>query len=137
MTELIHSFKITKTKFIITQVESLPTVVEAADHCSISRSRILLLAPADEHLPVGYRSWETLLEHGQSEWKSFNGHYQSLNTTAFLASTSGTTGLPKAAALSHRYFIAQDVIRQKAEIHDGPEVRKPRVNMRSRLIRGG
>jgi 4-coumarate--CoA ligase len=56
---------------------------------------------------VGFQSWEILLRYGESTWERFNDEKTSNETIASLFLTSGTTGLPKVAAVSHRGSIAR------------------------------
>ena len=50
------------------------------------------------------------MNHGESDWIRFDRHDESRNTTAALLSTSGTTGLPKAAMISHYSCIIQNIM---------------------------
>lgn len=61
-------------------------------------------------------TWRTLLEHGEEDWVRFDDLHTSKNTTAFLMFSSGTTGLPKAAQLSHYDLVAQHTL-----VHENPQ----------------
>ena len=85
----------------------LPTVLETAIQCNIPTSRIFVLDASDRGSYDGYRSWEELLQHGEADWVRFNSPEEASTTIGTLSFTSGTTGLPKAAAVSHQYSISQ------------------------------
>lgn len=107
--ELVHHFAITKPKYIIAQEGNFERIAEAARQCGIPADRIFILGLADElnQDPAPYRSWRTLLSHGEQEWNKIDDKDEQASTIALLGSTSGTTGLPKAAKISHRYLVAQ------------------------------
>ena len=111
--ELKHHFRITNTKFIISQEEVLKNAIAAAESCGIPASRTFVLGPPEAQLPDGYVSAETLYACGESDWESFDHDEERADRQiAVLSATSGTTGLPKSAALSHRYVVAQSVMIQ-------------------------
>lgn len=113
--ELKHHIQTTNSKFIISQNECLSAIAQAARDCGIPTSRVFVLAPSDAQLSDGYLSYEVLLDHGESDWESFDSDNgtTAASTVAVLGSTSGTTGLPKSAALSHRYVVAQSAMIQE------------------------
>ena len=47
------------------------------------------------------------MEHGEADWMTFEEAKQAKSTIAILSFTSGTTGFPKAAMVSHSYAINQ------------------------------
>lgn len=89
---------------MITHLATLTTATTAADECGISRSNIFVFNMRGEDVPEGYQSWTQLLQNGEADWISVPDPD---NTTAAYVSTSGTSGLPKAAILSHSYMVSQ------------------------------
>ena len=58
----------------------------------------------------GFETWNVLLQHGESDWNRFADETKAKETTACLLSTSGTTGLPKLAIITHAACVAQGTI---------------------------
>jgi 4-coumarate--CoA ligase len=113
--ELIHHLTITNTRFIITQKEHLTNLLEAARECGIPLNRIFVLGLPEElkQDPVQHQSWKVLLRFGEQEWTKIEDEREQESTIAVLGSTSGTTGLPKAAKISHRFLVAQSIMIQE------------------------
>ena len=123
--ELIHHLKITNARFIISQNDCFTTIARAARECRIPRARIFILASPNERLPDGYLSYETLLGYGEEDWEKFGtDRTKADNTIAVLGATSGTTGLPKSAELSHQYVVAQSEMIQEHAGERAHEVRR-------------
>ena len=108
--ELRHLLSVSKVKAVIVQPELLGQLLPAASSCGIPESAVLVFEDNTEELPTGLASWQSLLQHGEQDWISFDDATRVWTTAATLGSTSGTTGLPKAAELSHRAHVAQSVI---------------------------
>lgn len=108
--ELAHHFKTACAKLIITEADLLSAVLPAAKESGISQSAVWIFDTQDEPIPSGFRSWKDLLNHGQDDWVRFDDEQTSKSTTAARLFSSGTTGLPKAAALSHYNLIAQHTL---------------------------
>jgi long-subunit acyl-CoA synthetase (AMP-forming) len=106
--ELTHHFKITTPRYVFVQSECLQAVEEAISACNISLKALFILCGPHQTVPQGYQPWQTLLEHGECDWETGTVYYKSVGEKlAAFKSTSGTTGLPKAAAVSHRFVVAQ------------------------------
>ncbi|KAF8854356.1 4-coumarate-CoA ligase-like protein [Acephala macrosclerotiorum] len=101
--ELAHHVRITGAKILLTEQKTLPVTLEAAAECGISSSKIFVLNYQDESVPSPHQSWTTLLSHGEKDWVTITDS----NTPAAFVSTSGTSGLPKAAVIPHSYLISQ------------------------------
>lgn len=114
--ELAHHFATAQVKFVITEPEFLSNVLGASERPGVNVSRLWIFNPQDESIPNGFSSWESLLDHGQRGWASFDNERKSKSTTAALLFSSGTTGLPKAAVLSHYNLIAQHTLVTEAHI---------------------
>lgn len=87
----------------------LKNMVEAATECGIGKEKILAF-DVFHPLPAGYQSWTSLFNHGEQDWARFDNLEKCKNTTAALLFSSGTTGLPKAAMLSHHNLISQHTL---------------------------
>jgi 4-coumarate--CoA ligase len=107
--ELGHAVQVAKVTAFIVEPELLRHVQTAAQKNGIPNSRILILDTGlpGQMVPSGFKSWRTLFDHGETDWDRFDDLKTAQSTTAARLFSSGTTGLPKAAVLSHYNFIAQ------------------------------
>ena len=101
--ELIHHLRMTDAKFILTEPKTLNVSIAAAKECQIPDNKIFVLNFRNE-VVSGYQSWNTLLNFGEKDWVEVE---EPLNTAAAYISTSGTSGLPKAAIISLSYLVSQ------------------------------
>jgi len=110
--ELAHALQTSKARFVLSQADLMGPVMKAAAGVGLERERVVLFNPDGEGKGVfeGQLQWRDLLGHGEREWERFDDLETSRNTTAALLFSSGTTGLPKAAMLSHYNFVAQHTL---------------------------
>lgn len=102
--ELAHHLRITEAKFILSSFKTLKIATEAAKECGIPQSKVFVLGFYGEPVPEGHQSWTRLLLCGEKDWVEVEDPD---NTPAAFVSTSGTSGLPKAAIIPHSYFRFQ------------------------------
>ena len=103
--ELSNLIQTSKARLLITAPDLLPTVQTVTQSLGISDTNILIFA--NEHdTPLGFTSWEVLLCQGEDDWDYFDNERLAHETPACLVTTSGTTGLPKMASLSHHAWVA-------------------------------
>ncbi|KAL8897983.1 MAG: hypothetical protein Q9207_006929, partial [Kuettlingeria erythrocarpa] len=105
--ELNHHIRVSQAKFLIAEPQMLSTTLQSAEDCGIPGSRVFTFETKDQAPVPNQKSWSTLLEQGEADWLTFDKTDQARSTIATLSFTSGTTGFPKAAMISHLYMISQ------------------------------
>ena len=108
--ELAHHMRASHTKFVVTEPEMLEAVLAATKQCKLAKSSILIFDVLDQAVPEGFSSWKTLLDKGEEDWIRFDNIETAKKTEAARLFSSGTTGLPKAAMVSHHNLIAQHTL---------------------------
>ncbi|GAM88833.1 hypothetical protein ANO11243_068670 [Dothideomycetidae sp. 11243] len=112
--ELVHQLETIEAKALFTCVPLLPVALEAAAKVEIPRNRIYLLdvpekLTKDAPIPSEYKTADQLIEEGrklESLPKVVFSEGQGARQTAYLCSSSGTSGLPKSVKISHQNVIA-------------------------------
>ena len=102
--ELVHHLQLTKPKLFIVESQVLEPSLAAAAEAGIDKSKILAFDVIAANTNEDIRSWNELLKHGEKDWIAV---VDPAKTVAQYASTSGTSGLPKAALLPHNYHVSQ------------------------------
>lgn len=93
---------------MICEPELFPVVLEAKASLDLPIRDIWIFHPlAHQTVPPGQKSWTELLNKGETDWVRFDDKSLAQKTTAFRLFSSGTTGLPKPANVSHQNLIAQ------------------------------
>ncbi|KAK3693385.1 hypothetical protein B0T22DRAFT_420653 [Podospora appendiculata] len=133
--ELNHIVDLSRPRFLITSdsTASLALVQQVCTKQGIPLSRIFTLPSSAGHHPLELevaahqdstragpntanpdppigRPLASLLRHGETTWMTLSSASEMRATTACYYSTSGTTGLPKLAALSHHALVAQQTV---------------------------
>lgn len=105
--ELNHHIRISQAKYLVAEPPMLPTTLQSAKDCGIPASRVFTFETKDQASVPDQKSWTSLLERGEADWLTFDDPKQAKSTISTLSFTSGTTGFPKAAMISHLYAINQ------------------------------
>ncbi|KAI5211659.1 hypothetical protein AUEXF2481DRAFT_29718 [Aureobasidium subglaciale EXF-2481] len=111
--ELRHHFKVSETKFVLSDPVSLAAVSEASEGL-LDSGNIIVWGEKEAGASVGARHSLASLMAGDSgvpvlDPVSFDDPTLSRDTVAVLMSTSGTTGLPKMAARSHLSLVTENL----------------------------
>ena len=88
---------------------------EAASIAGLDKSHIVHFDPKDHFKDDIGTSFSSVIEQGPSEFIQVDP-----KTSALLLSTSGTTGTPKLAVISHANLVAQQLIIDELGHHDKP-----------------
>lgn len=124
--ELSHHIKTARVTFLISEPEILDNLLLAAKDNDVPTTKVWVFNTDGRPLPPGRQSWTDLLNYGEEDWVRFDDLDTCKNTTAARLFSSGTTGLPKAAVISHYNLIAQHEL--VFEVQKQPyEVRSPSV----------
>ena len=108
-TELSRHLRNTRARFVVSDSDLLPKISVSVSDCGLPVSNVFVLGDEDKDFDP-YQPYEALLSSGESDWITFSGFDEAKRTTAALLSTSGTSGFPKAAMISHHNMIAQTVM---------------------------
>lgn len=102
--ELVHHLKLTKPTLLIIEPQLLEPALAAAKQVGLDTSKIFAFDVSTTNNREDIQSWNTILKHGEKDWIQV---VDPSTTVAQYASTSGTSGLPKAARLSHNFHVSQ------------------------------
>lgn len=105
-----HLFLTSEAKFVIVEEDHLKCVQEAWIELGLNLDNIFLFNTFSPPRSGMFRDWNVLFEYGELDWMSFEDEKMAKTTIACLMSTSGTTGLPKAAQFSHYAKIAESIV---------------------------
>jgi acyl-coenzyme A synthetase/AMP-(fatty) acid ligase len=95
---------LTQPKLLIVEPQLLSAALAAAAEVGLPANCIYAFDVVSKSDDASIPSWEVLLQHGERDWVTVDDTSRSI---AQYASTSGTSGLPKAAMLPHSYHVTQ------------------------------
>ena len=101
--ELVYQLENSGAKALVTTLPFLDTALQAAKQVGIPDDRIILLGPA-KHKTNRYTHWTAI--QNSSAAPQYRRREADPEDLAFLAYSSGTTGLPKGVMLSHRNMVS-------------------------------
>jgi acyl-CoA synthetase (AMP-forming)/AMP-acid ligase II len=123
--EFVHFLRASETKFMLVEPGLLKNALAAAKACNIAEDRIWVFNPRNLPCSSHLRPWTWLLDQGEEDWHHFDDLEMARSTTAARLFTSGTSGLPKAANISHHNLVAHHVLGLEHEEYqkDWPVIR--------------
>ena len=117
--EVDHFVQLGNPKFIITEEKSLDTVLTVCKERQVPKHNVFLLdfdvlSKPDQYSSIdkcaGFRPFTELLQHGEQAWHRIDNELEAKQSPAAYFPTSGTTGLPKLAMVSHWNLVAHHLI---------------------------
>ena len=116
--ELAHQLSDSGAKVVVSEPELYALVQEVLAETSVEY--VILIGEAA--IP-GTHSFETLQSHAREAAPPATGQWQPATDLALLPYTGGTTGVPKAAMLTHQHLVTNTVqFKDWFEYRDGEEV---------------
>ncbi|KAK5954363.1 hypothetical protein OHC33_004085 [Knufia fluminis] len=125
--EVDHYVQLGNPKFIVTEAAGLSKILPICEERQIPRENVFVFDIDTFPLYIGVpsvfwgcsdavktsdstRSFTDLLCHGELDWKTINTPEEAKSSPAVYFSTSGTTGQPKLAMVSHWNMIAHHLM---------------------------
>ena len=105
--EVVRHLTLTQSRFFVADADLLEKVAQRVVSSGLPVSHIFQMSNQGQVLNPNFPSFQDLFKHGKAMWATFSTPEEARSTTAALLSTSGTSGLPKAAMQSHDSFICQ------------------------------
>lgn len=102
--EVRHHVRTAEVTFFVCEPEFLGPLVEVLESEKVPHWRDKLFVfntRPEQTVPKGFRSWNWLLEQGESDWDVITDEKTLRNTEISRLTTSGTTGPPKFAMQTH------------------------------------
>ena len=97
-------------KLIITEPQLLTKVRKSVAGCEV-KPQIYCYGGLDSPDEGDIGDWRELVRHGEKDWQTLPVEQAKEDIAAYCA-TSGTTGTPKYAAISHSYFVREGMHRE-------------------------
>ncbi|KAF1992845.1 amp dependent CoA ligase [Amniculicola lignicola CBS 123094] len=110
--ELVHHIKMVDAKLIVAEPSTQEKTLEAANSCDLPTSSVYAFNCHNNVTRDDVRSWLSLLQYGEAYFESCSNPDV---TVAAYQTSSGTSGLPKAAMIPHSYLISQAQLRMADE----------------------
>jgi 4-coumarate--CoA ligase len=102
--EVAHHLRICNAKFVITGMQTLATVKEAAEEVGIPESNIIIFNAHHEDVPSMATTLWDLVGDDEISVETID---DPATVPASYINSSGTSGLPKAVVVPHAYLIHQ------------------------------
>ncbi|KAJ3520656.1 hypothetical protein NM208_g13619 [Fusarium decemcellulare] len=107
--ERLRHLNNSSAKFLFCSPDLAQSASGTAEACGLDGSRVFSITSLSVTSQPS-NSWINLLSHGMSNWEAFNDEHRAKTTTACLYPTSGTSGLPKLAMITHYNLVAAETL---------------------------
>ncbi|KAH6999213.1 putative AMP-binding enzyme [Ilyonectria sp. MPI-CAGE-AT-0026] len=107
--ELTNALDMAEVKFVLSEPEISGSMEKAMTNIGLDVGQKLFLLDhrSDQLSQPRARSWNVLLQNCGQDWIRFDDLKRQTNTVAGFFFSSGTTGSPKCAMVTHRNLVAQ------------------------------